>query len=472
LRSYKPDELFEESGELKEEFTKLVPPPELCMGKNPHTNGGLLLKDLVLPDLAPYEWPTPTPGITGECTTVFSKWLRDVVKQNPTNFRIMCPDEITSNKMSAVFEATGRNGGFVVKDEKFDSPFDSPEGRVMEILSEHCCEGWLEGYLLTGRHGFFPCYEAFTSVVDSMINQHCKWLKATSELEWRRELASLNFLLTSHTWRQDHNGYSHQVTGFIDNAVQKPGTVINIYLPPDANCLLACGKMCLASKHRVNVMVAGKHPMPQWLNLVDAEKHVAAGLGVWDWAGTEKAGYDVVLACCGDVPTMETLAAAMLLRERCPDLRVRVVNVIDLMTLSVPGAGQCRHDHAISEERFEEIFGTEVPVVFFFHGSPNTVRGLLYRRRSGGNRRFTVKGFIEQGSTTTPFDMTVMNESSRFDLVIRVLERVAEAKKEDPMAGKYAPLMKELQAKLKEHSEYVWDAGEDLPEIKNWVWKA
>lgn len=384
----------------------------------------------------------------------------------------MCPDEITSNKMSAVFEATGRNGGFVVKDEKFDSSLDSPEGRVMEILSEHCCEGWLEGYLLTGRHGFFPCYEAFTSVVDSMINQHCKWLKATSELEWRKELASLNFLLTSHTWRQDHNGYSHQVTGFIDNAVQKPGTVINIYLPPDANCLLACGKMCLASKHRVNVMVAGKHPMPQWLNLADAEKHVAAGLGVWDWAGTEKAGYDVVLACCGDVPTMETLAAAMLLRERCPDLRVRVVNVIDLMTLSVPGAGQCRHDHAISEERFEEIFGTEVPVVFFFHGSPNTVRGLLYRRRSGGNRRFTVKGFIEQGSTTTPFDMTVMNESSRFDLVIRVLERVAEGKKEDPMAGQYAPLMKELQAKLKEHSEYVWDAGEDLPEIKNWVWKA
>merc|ERR1711862_515221 len=312
---------------------------------------------------------------------------------------------------------------------------------------------------------------AFTSVVDSMINQHCKWLKATSELEWRRELASLNFLLTSHTWRQDHNGYSHQVTGFIDNAVQKPGTVINIYLPPDANCLLACGKMCLASKHRVNVMVAGKHPMPQWLNLVDAEKHVAAGLGVWDWAGTEKAGYDVVLACCGDVPTMETLAAAMLLRERCPKLRVRVVNVVDFMALSAPGAGACRHDHAMSEERFEELFGTDLPVVFFFHGSPSTVRGLIYRRRSSSNRRFSVKGFIEQGSTTTPFDMTVFNESSRYDLVIRVIERLAEKQGKDPLSTEYGPLMQELQAKLKEHREYVWEHGEDMPEIKNWVWK-
>merc|ERR1712137_659024 len=473
MRSYKPDELFEESGELKEEFRKLVPPPELSMGRNPHTNGGLLLKDLVLPDLAPYEWPTPAPGVTGECTTVFSKWLRDVVKENPTNFRIMCPDEITSNKMSAVFEATGRNGGFVVKDEKFDSPFDAPDGRVMEILSEHCCEGWLEGYLLTGRHGLFPCYEAFTQVVDSMINQHCKWLKATNELEWRKPLASLNFLLTSHTWRQDHNGYSHQVTGFIDNAVQKPGTVINIYLPPDANCLLACGKMCLASQQKCNVMIAGKHPMPQWLTLEQAEKHVARGSGAWDWAGTEipGQGFDVVLACCGDVPTLETLAAAMLLRERCPKLRVRVVNVVDLMALSAPGGGACRHANAMSEDSFEELFGKDVPVIFFFHGSPSTVRGLIYRRRSSSNRRFTVKGFIEQGSTTTPFDMTVLNESSRYDLVIRVIERLAESKGQDPLKSEYGGLMTELQTKLKEHAEYVWEHGEDMPEIRDWVWK-
>jgi len=473
LRSYKPEELFNEQGALKDEYTKFVPPPELTMSRNPHTNGGLMLKDLVLPDLAPYEWPTATPGGLGECTSVLAKWLRDVFKENPTNFRIMCPDEITSNKMGAVFEVTARNGGFVVPDKTLDSPFDSPDGRVMEILSEHCCEGWLEGYLLTGRHGLFPCYEAFTQVVDSMINQHCKWLKATSELEWRKPLASLNFLLTSHTWRQDHNGYSHQVTGFIDNAVNKPGTVVNVYLPPDANSLLAVGKICLASKHKCNIMVAGKHPMPQWLNLEDATKFVEKGADIWSWAGTETpgSGCDLVLGCSGDVPTLETMAAAMLLRERCPNLKFRVVNVCDAMALSAPGAGACRHAHAMSEERFEELFGTDVPVVFFFHGSPNTVRGLIYRRRSSANHRFTVKGFIEQGSTTTPFDMTVLNESSRYDLVIRSLERVAEKQGKDPMTFEYAPLLKELQAKLKEHAAYVWENGEDMPEIKNWVWK-
>jgi xylulose-5-phosphate/fructose-6-phosphate phosphoketolase len=484
MKSYKPEELFDSAGALKEEFTKFVPKPELAMGQNPHTNGGLLLKDLKLPELAAYEWPT-THGCSGECTAVLSKWLRDVIKENPTNFRIMCPDEITSNKMSAVFETTGRNGGYVVKNKKLDSPFDAPDGRVMEILSEHCCEGWLEGYLLTGRHGLFPCYEAFTSVVDSMINQHCKWLKATSELDWRKELASLNFILTSHTWRQDHNGYSHQVTGFIDNAVHKPGTVINIFLPADANTLLAVGKQCMASKHRVNVMIAGKHPMPQWLTLAEAEKHVAKGIDVWPWAGTETpgSGCDVVLACAGDVPTLETLAAAMIMRERCPKVKVRVVNVVDLMMLSAPGPGACRHDHAMSEERFEELFGTDTPVVMFFHGSPSTVRGLIYRRRSSANRRFSVKGFIECGSTTTPFDMTVFNESSRYDLVIRALERLVgtttqrkswgetDAPDKDPMASEYGTLLKELDAKLKEHKEYVWEHGEDMPEIKNWVWK-
>jgi xylulose-5-phosphate/fructose-6-phosphate phosphoketolase len=472
MKSYKPEELFTAEGVLKKEYAKFVPPPELTMGQNPHTNGGVLLKDLVLPDLAPYEWPT-SHGCSGECTTVFSHWLRDMMKANPDNFRIMCPDEMTSNKMNPVFEATGRNGGYIIKNEKFDSPLDDPNGRVMEILSEHCCEGWLEGYLLTGRHGLFPCYEAFTSVVDSMINQHCKWLKATSELEWRKPLASLNFLLTSHTWRQDHNGYSHQVTGFIDNAVHKPGTVINIYLPADANTLTVVGRDCLASKHRVNVMIAGKHPMPQWLTLKEAEAHVAKGIDVWPWAGTETpgGGCDAVLACAGDVPTMETLAAAMILRERCPKLRIRVVNIVDLMMMSAPGAGACRHDHAMPEDKFEEIFGVDIPVVMFFHGSPSTVRGLIYRRRSSSNRRFTVKGFIEQGSTTTPFDMTVLNESSRFDLVIRLIERLAEKEGKDPLTTEYGPLMKELQQKLKDHAEYVWEYGEDMPEIKDWVWK-
>merc|ERR1711972_269245 len=472
LKSYRPEELFTAEGVLREEYRRFVPPAELTMGQNPHTNGGLVLKDLVLPELGPYEWPT-TRGCSGECTTVLSQWLRDLMKANPENFRIMCPDEMTSNKMSAVFEATGRNGGYIIKNKKLDSPLDDPAGRIMEILSEHCCEGWLEGYLLTGRHGLFPCYEAFTCVVDSMINQHCKWLKATSELEWRKELASLNFLLTSHTWRQDHNGYSHQVTGFIDNAVHKPGTVINIYLPPDSNCLLAVGKECFASKHRVNVMIAGKHPMPQWLTLKEAEAHCAKGIDVWPWAGTETPGgkCDAVLACAGDVPTMETLAAAMIIRERCPNLKIRVVNVVDLMMMSAPGAGVCRHDHAMPEECFEEIFGTDIPVIMFFHGSPSTVRGLIYRRRSSSNQRFTVKGFIEQGSTTTPFDMTVLNESSRFDIVIRLIERLAEKTGEDPAATEYGPLMKELQQKLKDHTEYVWEHGEDMPEIKNWEWK-
>jgi len=410
--------------------------------------------------------------ITGEVTTVFSQWLRDLMKANPNNFRIMCPDEITSNKMSAVFEASGRNGGYVVPDAALDSPFDRPDGKVMEILSEHCCEGWLEGYLLTGRHGLFPCYEAFTSVVDSMINQHCKWLKATSELKWRKDLASLNFLLTSHTWRQDHNGYSHQVTGFIDNAVHKPGNVVNIYLPADANTLLAVGRRCLASKQRVNVMIAGKHPMPQWLTLAEAEVHAAAGISVWRWAGTEVHGhFDAVLACAGDVPTMETVAAAMILRERCPKLRIRVVNVVDLMALCAPGPGVCRHDHAMPEERFESIFGTDCPVVFFFHGSPATVRGLIYRRRSSKNKRFSVKGFIEQGSTTTPFDMTVLNESSRYDLVIRVLERLTEGQGVEPRFTEYGPLLGELDRKLQEHADYIWEYGEDMPEIRNWVWK-
>merc|ERR1712190_246680 len=473
LKSYKPEELFTAEGVLQKEYTKFVPPPELTMGQNPHTNGGLVLKDLVMPALEPYEWPT-TRGCVGECTTVFSNWLRDMMKANPDNFRIMCPDEMTSNKMSAVFEATGRNGGYIIKNKKLDSPFDDPTGKVMEILSEHCCEGWLEGYLLTGRHGLFPCYEAFTSVIDSMINQHCKWLKATSELEWRKDLASLNFLLTSHTWRQDHNGYSHQVTGFIDNAVHKPGNVINIYLAPDANTLLAIGRDCLASKHRVNVIVAGKHPMPQWLTLKEAEAHVAKGIDVWPWAGTETTpggSCDAVLACAGDVPTMETLAAAMIIRERMPGIKVRVVNFVDLMMMSAPGAGVCRHDHAMPEDKFEELFGTDCPVIMFFHGSPSTVRGLIYRRRSSSNRRFTVKGFIEQGSTTTPFDMTVLNESSRFDIVIRLIERLAEKTGEPVESTEYGPLLKELQQKLKEHAEYVWEHGEDMPETKNWVWK-
>lgn len=466
MRSYKPEELFNDDGTLKAEIKKVLPPPKLRMGMSPHANGGLLTRDLNLPALEPYEWPVPKRGINGECTAIVSKWFRDVIKENPNIFRMFCPDEITSNKMSAVFEATGRQGGFVQKSEQFDSPFDAPDGRVMEILSEHCCQGWLEAYVLTGRHGVFPCYESFAQVCDSMVNQHCKWIKAAQELGgWRKDVASLNYILTSHTWRQDHNGYSHQSPGFIDNAVTKP-PVTNVFLPADANTLLVTAHWCLSSRQKVNLMVCGKHPMPQWLGLEDAKAHFKAGASTWEWAGTETHdGCDVVLCGCGDVPTLEIMGAAHWLREKLPKLRTRVVNIVDLFTLSCPGT----HAHSHSEERFEELYGKDTPVVMFYHGTPATVHGMLYKRRSAAGR-FGVHGYIEEGSTTTPFDLTVMNSASRYHVIIDALERVARAKKIEPSASDYANTIAEVIEKLQEHRKYIWEHGEDMPEIRNWAW--
>lgn len=466
LHSYKPHELFTQDGFLKPELQALAPPPNLCMSKNPVSNGGLLMKDLKLPPLASFEHEVPKPGVEGACTTTLGKYFRDVIKLNMDNFRIFCPDEITSNKMAAVFEATGRQSGFFEPQPKLDSKFDTSDGRVLEILSEHCCQGWYEAYTLSGRHGFFPCYESFAQVVDSMLNQHAKWLKATMELPWRKQVPSLNYILTSHTWRQDHNGYSHQSPGFIDNAVTKP-PVTNIFFPPDANTLLVVSRYCLESRHKINLVVAGKHPMPQWLSLKDAENHVAAGAGIWKWAGTEDAtGVDVVFACAGDVPTLEVMAAVQWLRHRCPSLRTRLVNVVDLFTISFPGV----HKSSFSEQHFDKIFGGDkTPVVMFYHGTPQTIHGFLYRRRSAAGR-FGVHGYIEEGSTTTPFDLTVMNEASRYHLIIDALERIAAVSHVAPNDSEHQPIIHELKAKLKEHSSYIWEHGEDMPEIRNWKW--
>jgi xylulose-5-phosphate/fructose-6-phosphate phosphoketolase len=465
LHSYKPEELFTDDGQLKPQLQSWLPAKELRMGVNPQANGGTLLKNLILPELGPYEYPVPKPGISTECTPVVAKWFRDIFKNNPTNFRMFCPDEITSNKMSAVFEATGRQAGLAVPNKKLDSPFDARDGRVMEILSEHCCQGWMEAYVLSGRHGVFPCYESFAQVCDSMVNQHCKWLKASLDLPWRKEVASLNYILTSHTWRQDHNGYSHQSPGFIDNAVTKP-PVTNVFLPPDANTLLVVARWCMQSRMKVNLMVCGKHPMPQWLSLKDAETHVKAGAGIWKWAGTETSdGCDLVLACAGDVPTLEVMAAAQWLRTNLPNLRVRVVNIVDLFSLSVPGT----HVNSHSEEKFEELYGTTTPVVMFYHGTPATVMGMLYNRRSAAGR-FGIHGYIEEGSTTTPFDLTVFNEASRFHIIIDALERVARANNKEPSTSEYAKTICELKVKLVEHKNYIWEHGEDMPEIRDWQW--
>eukprot|EP00928_Gymnodinium_smaydae_P069154 TRINITY_DN5254_c0_g1_i3.p1 TRINITY_DN5254_c0_g1~~TRINITY_DN5254_c0_g1_i3.p1 ORF type:complete len:884 (-),score=143.82 TRINITY_DN5254_c0_g1_i3:163-2814(-) len=467
LRSYRPEELFTDDGDIKPHLKAIAPPPELAMSRCPQANGGELTEDLKLPPLEPYEFKVTKPGVLGECTSVVAKWYRDIFKENPKNFRMFCPDEITSNKMAAVFEATGRNAGFVAPNKTLDSPFDSRDGRVMEILSEHFCQGWLEAYVLSGRHGVFPCYESFAQVCDSMVNQHCKWLKASLDYPWRKQVASLNYILTSHTWRQDHNGYSHQSPGFIDNAVTKP-PVTNVFLPPDANTLLAVAKWCAESRHKVNLMVCGKHPMPQWLSLKDAEAHVKAGAGIWTWAGTEnssKKDADVVLACAGDVPTLETMGAADWLKKNLPELKTRVVNVVDLFTLSVPGT----HAHSHSEEKFEELYGTATPVVMFYHGTPSTVNGMLYKRRSAAGR-FGVHGYIEEGSTTTPFDLTVFNDASRFHLIIDALERVSE--KKSGLKSKCDKIIKDLKVKLEEHKKYIWEHGEDMPEIRDWAWGA
>jgi len=459
LRSYRPEELFDDRGRLATELDALAPRGNRRMSSNPHANGGLLVRDLRMPAFRDYAIDVPSRGVRGEGDThVLGRLLRDVVElnQESRSFRIFGPDETASNGLGAVFEATARQWQGELR------PGDTglaPVGRVMEVLSEHQCEGWLEGYLLTGRHGLFNCYEAFIHIVDSMVSQHAKWLKTAARLSWRPKIASLNILLASHVWRQDHNGFTHQDPGFLDHVANKTAEIVRIYLPPDANCLLSVMDHCLRSRHYVNVVVAGKHPAPQWLSIDEACAHSAAGVGIWSWASNDRDGPpDVVMACAGDVPTLETLAAVSMLREYLPELRVRVVNVVDLMRLQSP----TEHPHGLSDADFDELFTLDRPVVFAFHGYPSLVHRLTYRRANHAN--FHVHGYREEGTVTTPFDMTVLNEMDRFHLVIDVINRL-------PNVGERGVYLKQqLKAKLIEHTRYIAEHGQDLPEIRDWKW--
>lgn len=459
LKSYRPEELFTEAGALQPALQQLAPQGTRRMGANPHANGGLLLQDLRLPDFRQYAVDVQAPGATrAEATRVLGYLLRDIVKLNADrrNFRVMGPDETSSNRLDAVFEVTNRqfSGRILPSDEH-----QAPEGQVLEILSEHTCQGWLEGYLLTGRHGFFSCYEAFIHIVDAMFNQHAKWLESSQKVTWRRPVASLNYLLTSHVWRQDHNGFSHQDPGFIDVVVNKKAQVIRVYLPPDANCLLSVADHCLRSRDYINVIVSGKQPEVQWLDMEAAIKHCTAGIGIWEWASNDAGREpDVVIACAGDVPTLEALAAVALLRQHLPDLAVRVVNVVDLMTLQPPE----EHPHGLSNAEFDALFTTDKPIIFAYHGYPWLIHRLTYRRTN--HRNLHVRGYKEEGTTTTPFDMTVRNDLDRFDLVIDVIDRV-------PSLGyKAAHLRQLMRDKLTEHREYITEHGEDMPEIRDWQW--
>jgi xylulose-5-phosphate/fructose-6-phosphate phosphoketolase len=459
MRGYKPEELFDETGRLKAEIADLSPQGERRMSANPHTNGGVLLRDLRLPDFRDYAVDVPSPGATlDEATRVQGKFLRDVLKRNTgsRNFRLFSPDETASNRWNDVFEVTTRESVAEILPTDEDI---SADGRVMEVLSEHQCQGWLEGYLLTGRHGFFSCYEAFIHIVDSMFNQHAKWLKTTREIPWRRPIASLNYMLTSHVWRQDHNGFSHQDPGFIDHVMNKKAEVVRVYLPPDANTLLSVTDHCLRSRQYVNVVVCGKQPAPQWLTMDQAVKHCTAGIGIWEWASNDQNGEpDVVMACAGDVPTLETLAAVDLMRRNLPDLCVRVVNVVDLMALQPTS----EHPHGLSDKDFDVLFTRDKPVIFAFHGYPWLVHRLTYRRTNHDN--FHVRGYKEEGTTTTPFDMVVRNDLDRFHLVGDVIDRV-------PKLGPKAAYVKQaLRNKLLDHKEYIEKYGDDMPEIKNWKW--
>jgi xylulose-5-phosphate/fructose-6-phosphate phosphoketolase len=459
MKSYRPQELFDASGRLKAELAELAPEGPRRMGANPHANGGLLLKDLKLPDFRDYAVEVRRPGASdAEATRVMGHFLRDVMKQNmgDKNFRLFSPDENNSNRWQDVLEVTNRawNAEILPYDDHL-----APDGRVMEMLSEHQCQGWFEGYLLTGRHGFFSCYEAFIHVVDSMFNQHAKWLKVCHDIPWRRSIASLNYLLSSHVWRQDHNGFSHQDPGFIDHVVNKKAEVIRVYLPPDANCLLSVTDHCLRSRNYVNVIVAGKQPAPQWLTMDQAIKHCTAGLGIWDWASNDQGGEpDVVMACCGDVPTLETLAAVQLLRKHVPDVKVRVINVVNLMTLQPHE----EHPHGLTNREFDVLFTTDKPIIFAFHGYPWLIHRLTYRRTNHENLH--VRGYKEEGTTTTPFDMVVLNQVDRFHLFEDVIDRVPQ------LRAKAAYAKQTIRDKLIVHKQYITRHGEDMPEIQEWRW--
>jgi xylulose-5-phosphate/fructose-6-phosphate phosphoketolase len=459
MKSYRPEELFDAAGGLKAEIASLAPAGNRRMSANPHANGGLLMRDLDLPNIADYAVKVDQPGKhDAEATAVMGAFLRDVLKASAErrNFRVFGPDETASNRLQKVFEVTNR--AWDAETLSYDDHL-APDGRVMEILSEHTCQGWLEGYLLTGRHGFFSCYEAFIHIIDSMFNQHAKWLKTTSEIPWRRPIASLNYLLTSHVWRQDHNGFSHQDPGFIDYVCNKKSEIVRVYLPPDANSLLFVTDHCLRSWNRINVIVAGKQPAPQWLSMEEAIKHCTAGIGIWEWASNDRGGEpDVVMACAGDVPTVETLAAVDLLRRHIPDLKIRVINIVDLMTLQPHE----EHPHGLTDHDFDALFTTDKPVIFAHHSYPWLIHRLTYRRTNHNN--IHVRGYKEEGTTTTPFDMVVRNDLDRFHLVDDVIDRV-------PKLGYLAAYAKQkMRDKLIEHRQYIRLRGEDMPEVQNWRW--
>ena len=469
LQSYRPEELFDANGKFLEELAELAPTGRRRMGFSPHSNGGLLLKPLVMPRLREHAVAVAAPGVVeAEATRVLGGFLREVMRLNlaSANFRIFGPDETASNRLDPVYAVSGK--AWMAETVENDTDL-SPEGRVMEVLSEHLCEGWLEGYLLTGRHGLFSCYEAFIHIIDSMFNQHAKWLKVSRKIPWRAPIASLNILLTSHVWRQDHNGLSHQDPGFMDHVANKSSDVVRIYLPPDANCLLSVADHCLRSRHYVNVIVAGKQPAWQWLDMDAAVRHCTVGAGVWDWAGTEEGDAaneretnepDVVMACAGDVPTLECLAAVMLLREDVPDLRIRVVNVVDLMVLQPPS----EHPHGLNDRDFDALFTTDRPVIFAFHGYPSLVHKLSYRRNNHAN--IHVRGFKEEGTTTTPFDMVVLNNLDRYQLALDVVRRVPR------LAGELEQATARYWARIERHKLYIAEHGDDLPEVRDWRWQA